>query len=145
MDKVPEGYLNIIIQIDENIINTCQNNILKCNNCLIKNGKYNCDKHNKFHFYPGINGTYYFYFQINSINELNSNIFNSTFYTLAQKNYSLSLYYKENELELINFNTTDNFYIEDNRSLSVNYSNYYFKINSINQFNGILKGLNLSN
>ena len=48
-------------------------------------------------------------------------------------------------MELINFNTTDNFYIKDNKSLFVNYTNYYFEVIFENEIKGTLKGLNSEN
>ena len=70
-DKIPQGFINIIIQLDEYIIKTCQNNVFKCSNCKkINDNQYNCSK-NIFNFYPNKRGIYYFFFQINSINELN--------------------------------------------------------------------------
>ena len=143
--------MNIIIQIDEYIISTCPNDILKCINCQ---NLYNYCNNNEFIMFldNGHNANedkiyYYFYFQINSFNELNSNKIgiNHNFYALAQKKYLLSVNYQEDEIELINFKNTDNFYIADNNSLPINYTNYYFKIYSINQFSENLIGLNLSN
>ena len=138
------GFINIIIQLDEFILKTCQQNILKCNNCIQELNQYVC-KNDEFISSYLNTGYYYYFFQLNSIYELNKSEINSTFYTLAQKIDSFSLYYQEDELEIINFYNPDNFYIIENKSLAVNYSYYYFKIDSINQFNGTLKGLNLSN
>ena len=118
------GYINMIIELDEFAITTCQKNFWKCINWLKKeDDNYKCDR-NTFYFYPkqyGSSGIFYLFFQINSINEINSEGIevNSTFYTLDQINTSFSLHYQEDELELINFNNTNNFYITDNKTLDV--------------------------
>ena len=83
---------------------------------------------------------------INSSNELiiENNGTDQNFYVLKQNKFDLLIYYKNDELELINFNNTDNFYINSNQTFNVNYSNYYFKVYFNNIFNGTLIRLNLN-
>ena len=147
----PSGFVSVDVKINEYNIYANNNKFWKCLNCQTNDKNY-FFKNNSFYFYKyekyATNNTLYnFTFQINSFSELNNQNLeiNNSFYELSGKTFDHSLNYKYYELELINFNTTDNFYIIDNRNLSVNYSNYYFKVSFSNKFSGILKGLNLNN
>ena len=92
------------------------------------------------------NKTFSLYFQINNFEDFNSFETNNTFFSLtSQKTFNYSIYYKNGFLELINFNTTNAFYVTRNRSLEVNYTNYKFLIEFMNDFNGTLIGLNSNN
>ena len=151
------GGINIDILIDEYTIKTCQDNFWICDNCDWKgeNNDYFCNKiSNNYRFYKDgdslyKNGKFYFslYFQINNqseLNQLGQSYINHDFYTLAQKIFNFTSYNIYEEIELINFNTTETFYITNNASIEVNYSKYYFKLLSKNKFNGTILGLNLS-
>ena len=143
------GYVIISVTINEYIIKTSDKKFWKCLNCRTYDKNYDFN-HDRFNFYSDNNksiGVYNFTFQINSSSELNNSSFkiNDSFYELSGKTFNLSPNYKNYELELINFNTTENFYIKDNQSLWVNYTNYYFKVIFDNQFSGTLKGLNSNN
>ena len=147
----PSGFVSVDVKINEYNIYANNNKFWKCLNCQTNDKNY-FFKNNSFYFYKyekyATNNTLYnFTFQINSFSELNNQNLeiNNSFYELSGKTFDHSLNYKYYELELINFNTTDNFYIIDNRNLSVNYTNYYFKVSFSNKFSGILKGLNLNN
>ena len=152
------GYINITLNVDEYIFQTCElysSNFLDCKNCnKTSDGKLRCDN-DQLLFYKDDdinyqNGDMYkLEFNIQSKEELNCRKFNinNNFYTLSQKKYNFTINYKDDELELINFNSTDNFYRNKNpNNLTVNYKNYYFKVYFINtSFNGSLLGLNLNN
>ena len=146
---IPIGFVSITVKINEYNLER-NNKFWKCSNCLGEKGNY-IYKDNKFYFYErdNIESTfiYNFTFQVNSSSELNNSNFaiNDSFYELSGGSINLSLNYKYNELELINFNTSDKFYIRDNKNLSVNYTNYYFQIHFVNNFAGTLKGLNSDN
>ena len=128
------GNVKITITINEYKIETSHQKFWKCLNCINDNDSSDYiikDSDLKFYFYKNMNGSkkytvnfFNFTFKINSILELNYNEvgINNSFYALnSSKNYYRELYYKYDEVELINFNTTDNFYIKDNKSLFVNY------------------------
>ena len=145
------GYISITVKINEYNIKTSDQEFWKCLNCDTEDQNYFFSK-NRFNFYSKTNNIklnvlYNFIFQINSSSELNNPKFeiSDSFYELSQNTYNLNLSYKYNELEIINFNTSDTFYIRDNKSLSVNYTNYYFQIHFVSNFTGTLKGLNLNN
>ena len=152
------GYVEITITINEYEIKTDHRKFWKCLNCI--NDNHNSDyiirdSDSKFYFYKNMNGFkehtdnfFNFTFKINSILELNYNQvgIKDSFYALnPSNNFYLELYYKYDVVELINFNTTDNFYIKDNKSLFVNYTNYYFEVIFENEIKGTLKGLNSDN
>lgn len=147
------GFVKITVQINEYIIRTYINNTFwECLNCSTSNKDYYFNE-NRFNFYDDNennatnNSVYIFTFQVKFISELNNaNLeINNSFYELSGGAFNRSLNYKDNELELINFYTTDYFYIRDNNSLPVNYTNYYFKVKFVKEFSGTLKGLNSDN
>ena len=137
-------YIAITIKINEYIIETSHKKFWKCLNC---ENEY---IDSKFYFYTNYKSKDFFIFnssfQINSILDLNYSEVgvNKSFYALnSTQNFYRELYYKNDEIELINFNTTDNFYIRDDKSLLLNYTNYYFEVIFENDIKGTLKGLNL--
>mgnify|MGYP003571311060 CR=1 FL=1 len=144
------GYVNITVKINEYNIKARDQKFWKCLNCHGNNSNYYFD--NIFKFYKSGEGNakneslYNFTFQINSFSELYNYNFeiNNSFYELSGNTFNLILNNTYNELELINFNTTDYFYISNNKNLSVNYTNYYFKVHFDKNI-GNLKGLNLDN
>ena len=149
--NIGNGYINITVKINEYIIKCQDQKFWKCFNCYGANNNYIYNE-NGFAFYRFGNvmtrHIYYFDFQINSLSELNYEGIEIDYNYLAltnQKIFNHSIYYKNNELELINFNTTDNFYIKKNRSLNVDYNNYYFKIYFDEEIPGTLIGLDLLN
>ena len=75
------------------------------------------------------------YFQINSYDNVYKGNFevNNTFYSLNDKKYFYyRIPYTQNELELINFNSIENFYVTDNKTLLIDCTKYFFKIVYIN-------------
>ena len=146
------GFVSITVTINEYKLIKNNNKFWICSNCYGENRNYIL-KDNKYHFYgdknkevPQVN-IYNFTFQVNSFFELNSSnsIISDSFYELSGKQVNLNLNYKDNELELINFNTKDIFYIKEDKNLSVNYTNYYFRVYFNKKFSGTLKGLNSDN
>ena len=149
---IKNGFVSITVTINEYKLIKNNNKFWICSNCYGENRNYIL-KDNKYHFYgdknkevPQVN-IYNFTFQVNSFFELNSSnsIINDSFYELSGKQVNLNLNYKDNELELINFNTKDIFYIKEDKNLSVNYTNYYFRVYFNKKFSGTLKGLNSDN
>ena len=144
------GYVNITVKINEYNIKARDQKFWKCLNCHGNNSNYYFDNIFKFYKNGQINAAnnflYNFTFQINSSSELYNYNFeiNNSFYELSGNTFNLILNNTYNELELINFNTTDYFYISNNKNLSVNYTNYYFKVHFDKNI-GNLKGLNLDN
>ena len=147
-----DGYVKITITINEYKIETKNKKFWQCLNCKNNNSNDYIIKNSDFIFYfyennDGLqnNANFTFTFRINSILELNYEDIeiNDSFYALnSSKIINLEIDYKNEEVELINFNSTDNFYIKDDNTLLVNYSNYYFQVTFENDFNGSLKGLN---
>ena len=144
-----DGCVKISITINEYKIETKHKEFWQCLNCnskdyIIKDSDF------IFYFYENQAGlknktNFTFTFRINSILDLNyiDIEINDSFYALnSSKIINLEIDYKNEEVELINFNSTDNFYIKDDNTLLVNYSNYYFQVTFENDFNGSLKGLN---
>ena len=140
----PPCYINMEVRINEY-------NIKISNNTKFWNSndyKYFSDDDNKYYFNNAWN--------INSLNFTLDNIsdlknesrveVNETFYAfISQMNFNYSIHYKNDECELINFNSSDKFYIKGNKSLLVDITNHKFRIIFMNQFNGTLIGLNQSN
>ena len=148
-NQVP--YIDITIKINEYIIETKHKKFWKCLNCINENN-YDEYEGSKFYFYtkypPNNDFIFNSSFQINSILDLNySGVgVNNSFYALnSSNNFDRELYFKNDEVELINFNITDNFYIKDNKSLFVNYTIYNFEVIFENDILGTLKGLNIDN
>ena len=148
-----DGYIGITIYVNEFIINSSSlQQFLKCTNCFGENNNYIL-KGNIFHLFQKFdsynqtyNKYYDFYFKIDNFSSFNNFPINKDFYSLTNKKiFNRSIYYKNNELELINFNTTDNFYIKDNNTLNITYTNYYFEIIFKNNFSGNLVGLDQNN
>jgi hypothetical protein len=132
------------VNIKEYIINISNSSFWICGGL--------CDfSNNKIEFHNQNNDIYgNFSFKLNYLSDLNDNNsqINDTFYSLTfQKTFNLSMIYKDDdELELINFNTKEIFFIYINsEKLSVNYTNYKFRLYHMEGFNGALIGLNSSN
>ena len=147
--------VNITTRIDEyTIIQTCFVDFWNCSNCIKEaEHKFYCES-NEILLYKKLDerfiygGLYYLEFNINSQDKLNNVAFkvDNEFYFLNQKKYNFTIGYEEDELELINFNTTETFYRKDNSSLLIDYKNYYFKINfNDKEYDGCFLGLNLMN
>jgi hypothetical protein len=111
------GFVSITVRINEYILKN-NNKFWICSNCYGESENYILQD-NKYYFYDDKNNNvpkikiYNFIFQVNSFFELSSSnfIINDSFYELSGKQVNLTLNYKDNELELINFNTKDIFYI----------------------------------
>ena len=151
-----DGYIDIIVNVNEFILNSnCLRKFWKCINCFGEENNYifSDNKFYLFNTFQSIKNTsyeksYYFYFMINNFTDLISNCseINNDFYSLTNKRiFNRSINYKNNELELINFNTNKNFYIKDNYTLDFTYTNYNFHITFINEFYGNLVGLDIYN
>ena len=106
---ISKCYINMKVKINEYFIGLSNNNnIWNCNECEYN---INLDK-------------------ISDLKNEESVEVDKTFYAFtSQMNFNYSIDYKNDELELINFNISNNFYIKSNKSLLVNFTNYKFKIN----------------
>ena len=122
---IDKCWIDITIKINEYIIKSSSNNkFLKCSNC-----KYNFDE--QVYQFDNIIGYENLTFKLDNFSNLLKEDdyikLNNRFYSLTSKrDFEKSIYYKNDELELINFNTTNNFYIQNNESLYVNYTNYKY-------------------
>ena len=149
----------IIIQIYNEIGYSSINMVIKINEYIIylSNNKKFWNS-NEFYYFSVKDNTYHFIngegiktlkFKLDNISDLKNEKrveVNETFYAfISQMHFNYSINYKNDECELINFNTSDKFYIKGNKSLLVNITNHKFKINFMNQFSGTLIGLNQNN
>ena len=151
-----ESYLNVNVYFNEYKIKTSDNSGLwKCEDCgVYKNENYFFYNSN-MNSYPQGRGDgkctpnyYLFVFSIDNIEQLYKGGFEtiSNFYSFTSEAiFYRNISYLENELELINFNTTENFHMTNKANLSVEITNYEFKIEFANQFGGTLKALSVSN
>ena len=148
-----DGYFNISIHFNEYIIRVKDQIFWKCLNCAGPNKDYVYDN-DRINFYPGkgdrkyYEKNYTFIFQIDNDEEFKKGYFevNNEYYSFTnQKIFYREIYYLENELELINFNTTNNFFIKDNHTLPFDFNKFKFKIEFINNdFKGNISALDLS-
>ena len=133
------GYLVITVYVNEFIIRTNHTKFWKCTNCEGENGNYIYNTvNNRFDFFNQYHPnnirdrkTYYFYFQINSASEFNykGNEIIDYYYSLSSKKYFFNTRYNlQEELDLINFNTSDNFYIIKNNAFTTPFEDILFKI-----------------
>ena len=162
-----DGFMNITMHFNEYIIKTTDQKFWRCTNC--GNNGYGGGTgdyefyNNRINFYCGNNNQaepckgngatgviwYTFIFNISSLNDVrNGGVkgqfeVNNNYYALnPQRIYYRQIYYLDNELELINFNTSENFFIAENETFPIEYTDYYFKLVYMdNNFNGNLKGL----
>ena len=152
-----QGYMDVNVFFNEYIITTHDQAFWRCIDCGHDNSSDYTYENDRINFYPGCGDTftyekfYHFYFAINDITDLYKGgkkgafTVNNTFYSLnSQEIYELTMYDTDNELELINFNTPENFYITDNNTLEVDYSSYYFKV-EYERVDGTLKGISIIN
>ena len=149
------SYIKIKVFINEYIIECEHNRFWKCTNCSTTNGNYKFNQENgRFDLIgdgQSHTASFNIYFQINSLSQLNfeGNNVSSDFYALKPKEafINISTFEIDNEIALINFNSPNYFYIQNNtNNISVNYSNYYFKIYfTDNSFSGKYIGIDLSN
>ena len=154
-----DAFVNIKVYFNEYIIKASDQRFWKCEDCYTPGGNYIWDNVNdRMDLRVKTNGGYIYgeqkaylfhcYFQIDSYADVYKGNFevNSAFYSLNDKKYFYyRIPYTQNELELINFNTTENFYVSDNKTLSIDCTKFFFKIIYINQgeFNGQLNALGL--
>ena len=146
------GNFRMTVNINEYTIKTEHNRFWTCVNCYGENNNYIYNPYeNRFEFYKGYTGVpnelyFTFYFQINSPLELEykNNIVKDSFYAFtSQKYFNFIIDSLEDEINLINFNTTDNFYIKNNPALIVPYEEKGFKIFfDKDSFSGTFIGLN---
>ena len=150
------GYMNIIAYFNEYIIKASNQKFWKCINCMGENNNYliSSYKPDALSFYLTIPSSsqklFQFIFNIDNYNEQEFSIFdvNDEYFSFTdKKNFYIDIHDLETEVELINFNDTDNFYITNNKSFPIDINNYKFEVNYINkgEFNGQLKALNFEN
>ena len=168
-----DGFMNITVYFNEYIIKVSDQMFWKCSDCgnfgLGGNRFWDYDYYdNRINFYCGHGNNdgkcksdggkfevlYHFIFKIQSLEDLRNGTktgqqfeVNNNYYALnPQRIYYRQIYYLDNELELINFNTTENFFIAENTTLPIEFTDYYFKmIYMDNNFHGNLKGLDINN
>ena len=152
-----QGFMNITVHFNEYYITTTDRVFWKCLDCLTEDGNYYYDENKKLMKFYKIDDyatyekNYTFIFKINNADEINKLItekkfkVNHEYYAFTDKKIIyLKLYYTEDELELINFNTTENFHIKGNESLPFDSSQFYYHIDYINfEFNGNLSALDI--
>ena len=151
-----DGYISITMYINEFIIpSSSLNKFWICTNCFGNYSNY-IFSNNTFYlfltfgyimsFNLSYQKYYDFYFSIDNFSDFNDFQIKKDFYSLTNKKiFNHSIYYKNNELELINFNNKENFYISNNITLNINYTNYYFNITFKDNFDGNLVGLDSNN
>ena len=99
---------------------------------------------------------YHFYFIINNKEQLynggndqyhNPFIVNTNYYSLGPENkrFEFTIYASQKELELINFNVSENFHVTGYNHLLAEYTDYYFDVEGYNTVEGKLKGLHKDN
>ena len=150
-----DGWFDLNIFFNEYIIKTHDQTFWTCTDCGDNRDSNYFYNKNRINFYPNYGDKgyseklYHFYFAINDINDLykgganGSFAVNNTFYSLnSQEIFEQTMCDSQNALELINFNEPENFHITDNKSLPIEYTNYYFEVN-YESVEGHLKGLRL--
>ena len=128
------GYYAFNITINEYFIHVEHLKFWDCTDCKTNTFNYNYYS-GKYHFYSsgGVSGVYYnAFFQVKKYSDLNyeGNDVNPNYYRLASRElYNITINNLNEEVNLINFNQLDIFYIDFNPdNLEVEYSNYYFRI-----------------
>ena len=150
------GYVSFIAYLNEYTIKPEYQKFWTCMNCsgINQNYKYNKNE-NRFDFYIKADTIYRknvifrFYFQINSYSELDyeGNEFQSYFYSFTEEKYFfISISDLEEEIDVINFNTTNIFYMINNKSLKTPFDVIKFKIffDDLISFSGKFIGLDES-
>ena len=134
-----EGYFNMTVYLDEYIIKTEHQKFWRCLDCFPDGNYIFNETCNRFDFFPyslrnegRISYTYFnFIFQINNFSELNyeGNEINDNYYSfIDNENYNYVIVNTEEEIELINFNNIDYFYINKNQSMPTPYEYLGFRI-----------------
>ena len=156
-----DAFVNIQVNFNEYIIKASDQKFWRCTDCYTDDGNYIWDGSNNrmdlkksgnpgYKFDDNFAYLYHCYFKISSYEDVYKNNYfevNDKFYSLNDKKY---FYYRiprtQNELELINFNNTENFYVADNKSLSIDCTKFYFNIQYINpeEFKGTLHAFGLN-
>ena len=145
-----DGSMKIAIKINEYIIstsNTNSHNFWKCYDCMYSSKNFESSiKDNDYIllFHPhktGVNDNldktieyyYHFSFKVDSLEDIKEKGFdvNENFYTIKSQTIELSFHIEHvpEVIDLINFNTIDNFYITQANDFLFEYQNYYYKIN----------------
>ena len=149
------GYCKITTHINEYIIGVEHGNFWKCTNCVadddnyyFNDGKlYFCDIDDSGYSFLCIFRTHFkFYFKINNkeaLDDANTDVDNNYYSFTEQSNFYITICNLENEINLINFNTTDNFYITNKRDRTTTYEDKGFKIIFLNSFSGQFIGLDV--
>ena len=141
-----DGYFNMTVYFNEYIIKTEHQKFWTCIDCTDENSEphsignyYYNQSLNTFYFFPYSmrlnyevwNRYYNFIFQIRDFSELNyeGNEINDIYYSFIDNvKFYILINNPEEEIDLINFNDTDNFYIKINNSLPTPYEYLRFKI-----------------
>ena len=153
-----DGFMNITVHFNEYYINATDRLFWQCIDCGTDDKNYYYDENKKqISFYKSSDGAkneknYTFIFQINNFDEINNLINNNKlkvnheYYAFTDKKIIyLKLHYTDDELELINFNSRENFHINGNRTLSFDSSKFYYHIDYINSdFSGTLSALGMN-
>ena len=155
-DKGVIGYVSFIAYLNEYTIKPEYQKFWTCMNCAGENQNYRYnEKENRFDFYNSNDTiqkkkvTFRFYFQVNSYSELNfeGNEVQNNFYSFTEEKYFfIHISNLEEEIDIINFNTTDIFYMTNNKSLKTPFDVIKFKIffDELISFSGKFIGLDES-
>ena len=137
-----DGFMCITIHFNEYIVITDRPSneyFWKCYDCYGDNSNFkkgdNC--YNYFYTNENLNNEYeYFHFTfiVDSFENIKYKEYNvnENFYSFNSPktiNYYYHINHIPDEIDLINFNTTENFCISGKKDLEIEYLNYYFKIN----------------
>ena len=135
-----EGYFSATVYLNEYIIRPEHQKFWKCVDCGGDNYNYRYNSfYKRFHFYDydldnhivKWNTFFHFYFQVNSLSELDyeGNEIKDKYYSFNSQNYYyISIPNLEDEIDLINFNTTETFYVTNNKTLETYYEERNFRI-----------------
>ena len=154
-----DAFMDITVYFNEYIIKTSDQKFWECSLCKTWNGNYfygnvnnkgdyinflskreeygyNYDNNSPFPFKCNfiING-------FKDVYEYNFEIDNNFYSLNDNKTFYLRVYYKNTEFELINFNSSENIYITNNRDLPIDIDYFFFKINQLDTTGGAVSGL----
>jgi len=153
------GFFSITVFVSGYIIKTEDQKYWNCTDCGGENGTYRFNsQYNRFDFYNYTldthinkkNRYFHFYFQIplSDKDEFIKPNLNDNYYTLTSKtNFYISPKSLEKEIELINFNTSENLKVDTTEIPATFYKELGFKIyfDEYTPFKGELIGLDTSN
>ena len=154
-----DGFMNITVRFNEYIIRIYDKRFWHCENCGGDGGEYVLDQE-RINFYRGKGDgnieekLYHFTFNVDNIGKLydggergNFEVDKNYYLFTTQETFHRRIYYLDRELDLINFNDRNIFYINGNETLPIDLSMYFFHIDYLNKndFNGSLTALGLNN